>query len=415
MVSNNSTNKFNKYPGALFVILAFIFLLNIAEFVFEGLRYLQYFLTLILIITLILKRPLKGKNFNYFILILSYFIVLIVRGILKDNYLPYTLNDIYVWSLCVFILFFSSPFSLSYYRIRIPELFAKLLYFALPFTLIIIVMHGSFDSNITTRQIVGGNLNEKAIYQPLLLSPLLMPFVSQFRKNLRYIVILSNFVLLLLGVLSATRVVFIVPLFGFFSLLFMRKKNRISKLITSFAIVVLLIYIGSLILPEKSTAFFTDKFDYLLSRFEMGEKITSGRDTEFIGLFTNFSTLEFILGRGAGGSQAFGFWEQIGTVGNLGVPFTHFGFLNLILKGGFPLLILVYGLAIWSMVFLWRKGKREYSFVILFFLIYEISHTKFNDPFYMIFLWVSISYSLQLSTVSKIKKRNLQSTQNTIN
>lgn len=210
-------------------------------------------------------------------------------------------------------------------------------------------------------------------------------------------VVISTFTLFIFGVFSATRSIVIVSLFGFIALVYQYKKN-LSKFLFFISFIILLFYTLSQFITEDISPFFDSKFEYLISRFLSGENITSGRDSELKGLFEEFSPTEFLLGRGAGGSQEFGFWKQVGTVGNLGIPFTHFGFLNLILKGGFPLLIFVYGMALRSMIILWRKGEKEYSFVILIFLISEISHTKFNDPFYMIFLWTSISYSLKISS-----------------
>jgi hypothetical protein len=317
-----------------------------------------------------------------------------VRGFWLNNYLPYTLHDIYVWSFCAFVLFFRYDWTTIEYKNKLPDLFARLLFFSLPFTVIIFFQYLNSDLDIINRELTTG-INGKAIYQPILFAPMLMPFILDFNKIQKTVVLASNVFLLIIGILSATRILIIVPLLGFATLLFQYKKNMFIKTILILFLTFIFMNAVIKLLSEPLYFYFSNKIEYTILRFALDENISTNRDTEVEGLFKNFTTTEFFIGRGAGGSHIFGFWETMGTIKNLGVPFTHFGFLNLILKGGFPLLIIVYGLAIGGMISLWRKGERRYFFVILIYLVYEISHSQFNNPFYMIFLWTGIGYSLQ--------------------
>jgi hypothetical protein len=208
-------------------------------------------------------------------------------------------------------------------------------------------------------------------------------------------------VLFSFGILSATRGAVVLPLLGLATLVFQARRTTITKLIKVVFFITLLSMIAFASIPQTEKEFVLDKSSYLVSRFEINEKLTGGRNTEAEDLFKTFTITEWIFGRGAGGSHEFGFWQLIGTPGNLGIPFTHFGFLNLLLKGGLPLLLIVYGVAVWAMFFLWQRGDRRYFFMILLYLVFELSHTRFNDPFFMILFWISISYSLQLKSTLK--------------
>ena len=390
-------NYYKRYSKNLYNILGLVFIFSMLDFIFSGARYMQYGLSILLVLMFLQRIPKKGPIKRVFVLFILFFLVLLFRGLYLDNYIKYFINDIYVWSFFVFVLFFGSENSLKESKLKIPELFAKLLIVALPFSILIFFKYGQLSSDIVTRSLVSDDINAKALFNPIIFAPLLMPFIFDLKKYLRVIVILSNIFLFVFGILAATRVVMVVPLLGFISLIFQFKNIPFRK---SFSVVLgLIFFIGILMvfLPEDQTSFFSDKLDYTFSRFESTD-ISSGRNSEVEGLFDEYSLSEFILGRGAGGSQSFGFWKDIGTIDNLGTPLAHYGFLHLILKGGFPLLFFVYGLAIWSMINLYKRGDKQFLFVILIYLTYEVSHTKFNDPFYVIFLWLSISYSLQLKS-----------------
>ena len=76
----------------------------------------------------------------------------------------------------------------------------------------------------------------------------------------------------------------------------------------------------------------------------------------------------------------------------------HFGFLHLFLKGGLVLLAFIYLIDFNALLNLFKRRVFDplslaFLYGVLLFLTYEISHTRFLDPYYLIFLFSAISYS----------------------
>jgi hypothetical protein len=339
------------------------------------------------------------KKTIIFYILLAYIVFLICLGILNGNFYKYIFFDIHIYASLVFLTFFSRDSSVTEHYDKIPKLFAKLLIISIPVASILFILFGSFNLKDTLGRSLLNNMNldfdEKMFMAPIIIAPLIVPFVNRMSRSLKYIVLFANTLVLIYGAITATRSVIIVSLIAFLSIINIRlkiKENRLYLILIS--VIVLTVFS---ITNKKVNTLIRSKIDFAISRFEFKGTFTNGRNTEVEGLFKEYNTFELIFGRGAGAEQKFGFWKTKLKPQEHGINFTHFGFLYLILKGGFILLFIVYGLALYSLYILFRRGERPYFFVILIYLVYELSHTQFINYFYLLFLWLGISYALNLS------------------
>jgi hypothetical protein len=328
---------------------------------------------------------------------IAYCVFLILRGLFSGNYIKYLLFDIHIYTSFVFLTYFNSQLFLENKRIEIPILFGKLLIISIPLVLILLTAFGTINlSDPFDRGIISGKagFEQRILFAPILIAPFIVPFVREMSKKLKFLVLSANALLLLLGILTATRSVVAISIIAYLTLSKFSWKISVKKFITilAFFITVLLF----LFINDRISSIIKNKIEITVGRFEKKVNFTSGRDTEVYGLFKDFSNEELIFGRGAGAEQKFGFWKFKPAPGTHGINFTHFGFLNLIFKGGIVLLILVYGVSLYSLVKLFLMGERRYFFVILLYLVYEISHTLFINYFHLVLLWISISYAFYL-------------------
>lgn len=363
------------------------------DFIFAGLRYIQYALTPIMVFIVLFYFLKKAKGSNIFRWLVILFIILFLRGLLNYNYGKYILGDIISFSFVVFIIFFNSNSALNNFKYKIPILMAKLLIIFIQLTLFAFFRYGNISSEMERALISGGAINEKVLFYPILFAPLLLPFIFDMKIYLKLTVIFANLLLILFGILTATRGMFAIPIIAFLLVFILQNRISIKRIIIICFIFFIIFEFGLF----TNNTLLNDKANYLLSRIEDNKDVSGGRNSEIIDLFEEYNFIEFIIGRGAGGTQKFGFWKDIDTPLNLGANMGHYGFTHLLLKGGFVLLIMIYGLALWSIFNLYRRGDRKFMIVIILYLIYEISHTQFNNLAFLLLFWISVSYSLKLS------------------
>ena len=319
---------------------------------------------------------------------------LIIRGFLFGNFIPYLLFDISIYTSIVFLTYFKYNYK-SYYSL-IPTLFAKLLIVSIFFVLIVVFFYSDFG-NLATRSLLGDNnsmVDDSWIIGPLIIAPFIVPFIGSMKMHLKFAVLFANLLLLLFGVLTATRSYIVIVIVALLSLITFRKFSSIKFFFYGFLALLMFLFVFHSDFYKKSVL--ADQINFVGERFVMEGDISNGRSSEVVGLFSEFSFSEIILGRGAGAEQKFGFWNDIRGSQEHGINFTHFGFLNLILKGGFLLLLLIYGMAFYSLMIFLKYGEKKYFFVVLIYLIAELSHTLFINYFTVLFLWLGISLAIQL-------------------
>ncbi len=397
-MSHNIRHEYN----TIFLLLGLGFLANYATFFFDFLHYLLYLCSVLIWVFMLPYVTKSAKRNSIFSTLRLYFIFLIIYGVLNGNYYKYIIFDIHIYTSLIFLTYFSNKLTHNQTHYKLPLFFAKFLFIGVPLSIILFIMYGSINFNPALRSLVDNDdLSSGIFLSPILIATILVPFVNDMKRLQKYIVLLANTMVLIFGVFTATRSFVVISLIAFFSLSKLQLKIK-KEMIYSFLIIFIIVevFYSS---DNKWISLIQTNIEYTIARFDKESDYTSGRDTEVEGLFTEFSFMELIFGRGAGAEQKFGFWEGISASDSHGINFTHFGFLNLILKGGFILLFLVYGLSFYSLIILFRYGERKYFFVVLIYLVLEMSHTLFTNYFFVIFLWSSISYALQLKTSDNSK------------
>lgn len=136
-------------------------------------------------------------------------------------------------------------------------------------------------------------------------------------------------------------------------------------------------------------------YDLILIRFlELSSDAVEPRDVEAQAYFSSASIYEVFFGKGFGGVNNFPF----GGFSERGVMMLHRGENNLILKGGIPLLILLYGAAFISLcrlLFLSAgKYRLPWASVIVLFLFLERGHQQYSQFFMLLLFSLAISYGL---------------------
>jgi hypothetical protein len=390
--------------SVIYFLLAIAFVANFLSYVYDPLHYISYLCEILIWIFMLPHFFKVNRNTDIFYIVLFYFIFLIIRGIVNGNYYKYILFDIHVYTSIVFLTFFNDKLSVNETSRKIPEFFTKMMIISIPVSFILFILFGSLNIGdaLGERSLMAdakSALNQGMFIAPLLIAPFLVPFVREMKPGSRFLALSANALVLVYGIFTSTRGIIAISGIAFLSLINFKisinKKTLFSALFLITALVIFLTF------NQKINNEIRVKIDYSIARFKAKNNFTSGRMSEVQGLFEEFSTTELFFGRGAGAEQKFGFWKEHPAPGPHGINFTHFGFLHLILKGGFILLLLVYGLAIYSAVVLFWKGERKYFFVILLYLVIEVSHTQFINYFYVLFLWISISYALRIRTEKK--------------
>ena len=236
-----------------------------------------------------------------------------------------------------------------------------------------------------------GNLGLLA--RPLKLGLLISPFaLSNSRKDLS--VLASVVLMLIIGLMTLTKSVVLISLFALCINLFLRELSY-KKII--FVVIIGILFFSITIYYLNINI--ENQINSLLFRLDVDD-ITSGRSTELERYF-EYSTLEeLIFGRGLGGSHNYADWSW-----NFehGVPFCHYGFLNLIMKGGFIYLIILYITIVRSMSIMYRRKMIGGIFVLLLYFIMDFGHTIFSTYPLVLFLFATISYGLSANYRQKIR------------
>jgi len=392
------------FDNKLNPLIAISFLVSLLQTVFYPIHYLTYICSAFLCIVMIPHYHRLNKQTLIFRFILIYFCFLLIRGVLSGNFINYIIFDLNIYTAVIFIAFFVNVELTKNTYTQFPVLFAKLLLISIPFFFFIFLHFGNLSlGDEFARSLFdedNSSIDRMAFIIPLSMAPLLVPFINDMKPSLKYVVIFASILYLLTGILTATRSVILINLISYLPLLSFKRllKNKILIIIISSSIFVLIVLFSG----TEIFSLLGNRLDYTFLRFSKESDYSSGRDTEVKGLFKEFNSFDLVFGRGTGAEQKFGFWKDIKTnMNEHGVNYTHFGFLYFILKGGFILLFIVYGLAFYSLFVLFRNGERKYFTVILLYLVAETSFTQFINYFYVLFLWVSISLALRLSINSK--------------
>jgi hypothetical protein len=366
---------------------------------------LSYAVTFIIPLICIKFLIVKTRNSRLVLLLIFYLVILLIIGILNQNWSSYILFDLKSFLL---LLIFLVPFNentLKFITTKLPNTMAGWLYISLPVSWYFILTMGLQPGSDGLRLAVSNNSNGfgfENTYTFIEFSVLLLPFITILKGFKKIIVIASAGTFFLVSFFTITRGATLLCIISFILMSYMLSKSSKNK--EKYKIFILFAVLFILILQIYESYKIYNSFSYFVERMTTEENFTSYRSEEQYDFFTDSSITEIIFGRGLGGAHEFGIWKN--TTLKHGINMTHYGYLFFVLKGGIILLIAIYGLAILSMIKLWKYGGiyKSFSIVIFLYLFYEISITKFFDPIFMFLPLISIFLAKNLPKFNKQNK-----------
>ena len=375
--------------GTLFFLISFQLLISnkiidYVIFIFRGILFYKLFFYVI---------NLKKQFIWFYFLLLIYYLV---YGLINSNFFSFIIIDI-LSAFSILFLFFINNQNKNYFTQKFLNIISIILGFAFIFGLIHLSVYGFRPAEAIGERIMfeeeGSNF--KFLYQSIGLSIVLLPFIW-FVDFKRKIAISLAFILFLVinlgslarGYLAGSLISILITIYiGF----------KLNKLGLRYSVIVL----SSILLC--SLIFFLNKYkgvldttlDLLKYRVELVGNEEEPRDIEALYYFKDLPTYELFFGKGMGAANK----RPFGKYNNRGIMMMHRGENNLIMKGGILFLVIIYGLAIFSLFKLLRSKdlySNSWASVIFIFLVLERGHNQYSIIFMLILLCIAISYSFSL-------------------
>jgi hypothetical protein len=394
-------NKIVFLIGFLYVLFCFNLLLN------DRLHSLIQILRLIVFIYTLFYILNTSKSRKVIYIYIPLFLFYLTLGFLKGNWINFLILDILSFCLLLFV-FFIERNNYDYVTSKIINLFSLLIILAFIIVSYYTITSGFQISQTTEERLGFSDLSfegaSKAIFYPIQICLLLLPFIKFVNKKRKFFIILASLFFLIINFLGLSRANILALIVSIILALYISYKNTIKIRFSKIIFSTLLISFLSIILLFQYKDIIDTSFMLLRNRLENIED-DDIRDIEAKTYFNSITSSEFIIGQGMGASNKVVF----GRTYKRGIMMLHRGENNLILKGGVFLLILFYGVAFKSLLNLIRS-KEVYSdswaSVIIIYLILERGHQQFSSPFMLLLFCLAISYGLAIP--SRSKKRNFK-------
>ncbi|MDC0273063.1 hypothetical protein OAK93_01685 [bacterium] len=238
---------------------------------------------------------------------------------------------------------------------------------------------------------------------PIQISILILPFILYVNKQRRIIIILASTFFLFVNIVGLNRANLVGCLTAFIlTALIVYRDNRSYFSFHRIKYPVLLASIIFVAIASFQSDTISRSFKIIGYRFQDMSDDNS-RDLEGELYYTQISNLELIIGKGMGGANNF-----LDRESERGIMMMHKGENNLMLKGGFILLFLVYGagfISLWKLIRSKERYSDSWAAVIIIYFLLERGHQQFSNFFYLLLFCVAISFSTNISS----KRRKLVS------
>jgi hypothetical protein len=329
-------------------------------------------------------------KFNIFLKFYSvFFLFLFVSGILRGNFSSYLFFDLFSFSAPFFMLFKNRFSFFDFFGKVLPSIGIFVNILGLLFAFYHIYHFGLFFSSLD----LGRGLDDPdlIIMSPksyLYLSFFIYP-LSNYIKDYRYLFFynISMLFFIIFSLAMASRGTTVTGIMILLLTNFYKGEIKINFKFFSkylkylFLLFILFFFIIKIPVIEASIKYLEYRF------FEETETLGSERTEEAIEVMSNLSFHELLFGRGFGASNTYWIFVDVPN----GVNNVHYGWLFLVLKGGFIFLFFIYGFLIFSFFKLIRSVfLRPYSFVILAFLFMEFAHQNSGNFIVMVFIYISM-------------------------
>ena len=336
----------------------------------------------------------------------------LLYGLFNGNWINFLFQDLLTALLMLFIFLFTSK-NRDHITKRIIDLMSLLLLFGSVAAIYYFAKNGleaaTSEVNRLNYEDADESFSLKFAFQVLQLSLVLLPF-SWFVDSKRKIIILFGlFVYFAVNLMILSRVGIAITFISLgLTILIGIKEKFIRPNLKLASFFILLIFLSSFTFYRIG-----DEIKILAglasARFQEIDIVSNGesnyeepRDKEASEYFGSLQPHQFIIGKGMGAANPYPFGKY--TSGK-GMMMMHRGENNLILKGGWVLLLIIYGAAIYAVVRLVKtRTKFGYSYmsIILIYLLMERGHQQFSHFIMLFFLSLAISYAFSIKS-SKIK------------
>jgi hypothetical protein len=322
----------------------------------------------------------------------SYCFGLLVYGVLNGNFISFVYADVMAFGSAIFIfmpgwrndkyIFFTDTLPKIGSVVNAISIFSVLFY---------ISKYGLIMASIDTGRGLGTSsakiMSPKhLLYGSFFIFPLVVYVKSNIGKSMYYMGMVC-FVFFSLAMASRGTTIMAVFLFLLTILYSSKEKVSISGLFNKkfFLIIVGILVFGVILyqIPAVKAS-----VEYLVFRFTNDDReIGAARTKEATEILTSLNTFELFFGKGIGAANVYWIFAAVEN----GVNNVHYGWVFLILKGGITFLVLIYGKIILSIKKLWfKQDLQPYAFILIIFLMTEMSHTTFNSFYKLSFIFLAI-------------------------
>jgi hypothetical protein len=346
------------------------------------------------------------------------FIFYLLYGMFNGNWINFLFQDLLIALLLMFIFLFSFK-NRDHITKRIIDLLSLLLLFSSVAAIYYFAKNGLEAATSVENRLNYEDADEsfsiKSTFQVLQLSLVLLPF-SWFVDSKRKIIILFGlFVYFTVNLMILSRVGIAITFISLgLTILIGIKEKFIKPNFKLASFFILLIFLSSFIFDRIGdeikilASFAAERFQEIDIVSNVETNYEEPRDKEASEYFGSLEPHQFIIGKGMGAANPYPFGKY--TSGK-GMMMMHRGENNLIMKGGWVLLLIIYGSAIYAIVRLAKaRTKFGYSYlsVILIYLLMERGHQQLSQFFMLFFLSLAISYAFSIKSF-KINKYKLKS------
>lgn len=356
--------------------------------------FIAIFFVFNILVTICFKGATKRQKIAFLVLVFFY-LVLFIRGLLRSNFLPYLYLDLAYFSSFSLILVARSSDNFRDQILDFVNSYERLLYLTLPLAIFIFLTQGfkppqSLDARFVEDENVGLYTSVNIVYYTIYL----VLFISMFR-NARYklFVSISVIFVLLYSLFTLSRGLFIASSISLIYALFVNNKKSLSvvyilKFLGLLVITVFLLYLTFAII------YGFDSIDIILNllktRFFDNPDFSGGRNDEEILLMADLNAVETMLGRGFGGANQTWLWSDLPN----GMNIVHKWYLHLILKGGYIYLVLFMSIFLFGLINILVQKKYYLIFFFIVFFILSSGHTQFYNFTSISLFWIFLGFGL---------------------
>ena len=407
-----------RFINFILFLLGTIYLLYSFQLIFggsEAIKYLIYCTKLMIGgVSFIFIMKYQKKMILIFVPIFTFYLL---YGLFNGNWINFLFQDLLTALLMLFIFLFTFK-NRDHITKRIIDLMSLLLLFGSVAAIYYFAKNGleaaTSEVNRLNYEDADESFSLKFAFQVLQLSLVLLPF-SWFVDSKRKIIILFGlFVYFAVNLMILSRVGIAITFISLgLTILIGIKEKFIRPNFKLASFFILLIFLSSFTFYRIGdeikilAGFASARFQEIDIVSNEESNYVEPRDKEASEYFGSIQPHQFIIGKGMGAANPYPFGKY--TSGK-GMMMMHRGENNLILKGGWVLLLIIYGTAIYAVVRLAKtRTKFGYSYmsIILIYLLMERGHQQFSQFIMLFFLCLAISYAFSIKS-SKIKKKKLQ-------